>query len=616
MKTRRADAKARKLYPPFNVSDLRRRRGRPEGTYGQIDLDVHHTRPRTFARFWPSALGVVTTCLFFTLAALFVFHTGRQTTLSVQIAQSSQLAYSAQLSYERARSALEHAAHVPTEGTIVEVRTYLTELQGALKALSNADAGEFLNRMTGSREPLRRYNAVLEGMAIRTNVLERSTAEAAQELHTWLGTLASLGQALQIIVNASAEHSRHIIEQENATAVQSTIFLFVLLFLSGTVLVSVLIAERNSNRRRMQEMETARGAVLQMEENLLAIVEAVPAAMIVLDPADNSIRFINAAAGMMINPSPDHPDWEKLTQTAFQAARPGEGGWANAKLTFTKANGDVLALRGSLVQVIWEGRQQALMVLMDTTRIRDADLQLVQAAKLATLGEMATAVAHELNQPLAVIRMAVANAQRLLTSGSERAIVAAKLDRVNTQVDRAKRIIDQVRRYGRMPSETGELFPLRSALEVAAGFVAEQYRSFGIRLAIQLDIPTDLMVSGQQAIFEQVIVNLLVNARDAFDMQTGNRVRSVWLRARGDGPRVIIEVEDDAGGISPDVMARLFEPFSSTKTAAKGTGLGLALARSVIRDMHGQIAAENVRDGACFTLLLPVATVRRSQEAA
>jgi len=229
---------------------------------------------------------------------------------------------------------------------------------------------------------------------------------------------------------------------------------------------------------------------------------------------------------------------------------------------------------------------------------------------------MATAIAHELNQPLAVIRMAVANAHRLLAGGGERSIIAAKLDRVTTQVDRAKRIIDQVRRYGRMPSETGETFSLRQAIELAAGFVAEQYRSFGIRLAIQLDIPADLTVSGEQAIFEQVIVNLLVNARDAFDMQAPQRVRSVWLRARPDGERAIIEVEDDAGGISPDVMARLFEPFSSSNASAKGTGLGLALARSVVRDMHGQITAENVRNGACFTLLLPVAMPRRVREAA
>lgn len=567
-------------------------------------------------RYWPSALCALTVCLFFTLAALFLVYTTRQGTLSLQIAQASHLAYVAQMSYERARSAIEHGAHVPNAETIAEVHARLEDLQGALVPLYSSEAGDFLNRMSGAREPLRRYNPVLEGMIVRCEALERDSAEASQELHTWLGTLASLGQALQVILNASAERSRQIIEHESGNAFRSTVFLFGLLFLSGAGLMIVLVSERNRNRRRIAEMEAAKGAVVQMEENLLAIIEAAPAAMIVMDPADNSIRFINAAAGMMISPSPDHSDWDKLTRTAMQAARTGEGGWANVKMTFTKTNGDVMALRGSLVQVIWEGSQQALLVLVDTTRIRDADLQLVQAAKLATLGEMATAVAHELNQPLAVIRMAVANAQRLLAGSSERSIIAAKLDRVNIQVDRAKRIIDQVRRYGRMPSETGEVFPLRNALEVAAGFVAEQYRSFGIRLAIQLDIPTDLTVSGQQAIFEQVIVNLLVNARDAFDMQGSNRVRSVWLRARVDGPRVVIEVEDDAGGISPEVMARLFEPFASTKTAAKGTGLGLSLARSVIRDMHGQITAENVRDGACFTLLLPLASTRRSQEAA
>lgn len=565
---------------------------------------------------WPSALCVVTMSLFFAVASLYVFHTNRQTLLSVEIAQSNQIAFAAQLAFERARSALEHGAHNPAEETIEEARARLIELREELKPLYDSQPGTFLQDMTGVRDPIRRYDGILEGMIRRSFDLGEDGTEAGHELHSWLGTIAPLGQTLKIILDASAERSQRILEDEHASAFRAALLPFAMLFLSGTTLIAVLIIESRRNRRRLEEVEAARGDVARMEENLLAVIEAAPTAMTVIDPQDNSISFINAAAGMMINPSPDHADWHKLTVTALQVARGGEGNWSNVKLTFTRGNGDVIALRGSLCRVLWEGRPQLLLVLLDTTRMRDADLQLLQAAKLATLGEMATAIAHELNQPLAVIRMAVANAHRLLAGGGERSIIAAKLDRVTTQVDRAKRIIDQVRRYGRMPSETGETFSLRQAIELAAGFVAEQYRSFGIRLAIQLDISADLTVSGEQAIFEQVIVNLLVNARDAFDMQAPQRVRSVWLRARPDGERAIIEVEDDAGGISPDVMARLFEPFSSSKTSAKGTGLGLALARSVVRDMHGQITAENVRNGACFTLLLPVAMPRRSREAA
>lgn len=115
---------------------------------------------------------------------------------------------------------------------------------------------------------------------------------------------------------------------------------------------------------------------------------------------------------------------------------------------------------------------------------------------------------------------------------------------------------------------------------------------------------------------EHVIVNLLVNARDAFEMRPDARPRKVWLRSHAQDGKAVIEVEDAAGGISEDAMARLFDPFSTSKGAQKGTGLGLALARSVVRDMNGQITAGNVRTGACFTLILPITEPSAGREAA
>jgi C4-dicarboxylate-specific signal transduction histidine kinase len=266
---------------------------------------------------------------------------------------------------------------------------------------------------------------------------------------------------------------------------------------------------------------------------------------------------------------------------------------------------------------MWEGRQQALFAFADTTQIRAAELQVMQSAKLATLGEMASAIAHELNQPLAVIKMASTNARRLVESGAPQDAVVAKLERIEGQIDRAKRITDQVRRYARTPSSIDTTFPLRSAIELAAGFVSEQLRAAGIRLDLDLHLPSELVVGGEQTMFEQTIVNLLVNARDAFDgKEFPEGEKRVRLAGMVEGEEIVITVCDNAGGIAPQVLPHLFEAFTTTKTADKGTGLGLSLSRTVVGNMEGTIGAANIEGGARFTIRLPLSSGRSHREVA
>ncbi|OYY82643.1 MAG: hypothetical protein B7Y61_11370 [Rhizobiales bacterium 35-66-30] len=118
----------------------------------------------------------------------------------------------------------------------------------------------------------------------------------------------------------------------------------------------------------------------------------------------------------------------------------------------------------------------------------------------------------------------------------------------------------------------------------------------------------DVMVVGEQTMFEQLIVNLLVNARDACESRPsaslGHPPR-VIVHCRAEDDRVLIEVDDNAGGIAPDILPHLFEAFTTTKPADKGTGLGLSLSRTVVRDMGGTISAANLAEGARFTVDLP-----------
>jgi C4-dicarboxylate-specific signal transduction histidine kinase len=169
-----------------------------------------------------------------------------------------------------------------------------------------------------------------------------------------------------------------------------------------------------------------------------------------------------------------------------------------------------------------------------------------------------------------------------------------------------------------MASRQEEPFDLHDAIGLAIGFVAEQYRAAGIPLKIDLDLPPALAVAGEQTMFEQVIVNLLVNGRDAFEGERNSVVPPlVIVHAATAGDNVVISVTDNAGGIRPDMLAKVFEPFTTTKPAGKGTGLGLSMARSIVRDMRGDIEATNEGAGAKFAIRLPIAgaTMARHQAA-
>jgi PAS domain S-box-containing protein len=234
---------------------------------------------------------------------------------------------------------------------------------------------------------------------------------------------------------------------------------------------------------------------------------------------------------------------------------------------------------------------------------KEASAQIIQASKLATLGEMATSVAHELNQPLSVIRMAAGNSRRKMAKGAvSREYLMDKLSRIEQQTARAAAIIDHMRMFGREAMEDPELIDPRQVVTNALGLMGEQLRLDGIQVITELaeDCPS---VLGHSIQMEQVILNLLTNARDAIAGRDGES--KITLRVfRGD-KGVHITSEDTGGGIPEDALERVFEPFFTTKEMAKGTGLGLSVGYGIIRDMKGTISAENIDDGARLTITLP-----------
>ena len=249
------------------------------------------------------------------------------------------------------------------------------------------------------------------------------------------------------------------------------------------------------------------------------------------------------------------------------------------------------------------------LVQQDEER-KEASAQIIQASKLATLGEMATSVAHELNQPLNIIRMAVWNSRRKLAQGDSDAQVAnfeyldAKLERIEGQISRASQIIDHMRMFGREAREDLEPIDPTKAVTNALDLMGEQLRLADIKVSTSLPAG-GAMVMGHSIQLEQVILNLLTNARDAIGQRLGVVKGAIELCAIASGSEVTITCADNGGGIPDGIISRIFEPFYTTKEVGQGTGLGLSVTYGIIRDMNGAISAENTDKGACFTIKLP-----------
>lgn len=264
---------------------------------------------------------------------------------------------------------------------------------------------------------------------------------------------------------------------------------------------------------------------------------------------------------------------------------------------------------GRLIEVQAVGR--------DDTAIHDAREQLYQGAKMATLGEMATGLAHEMNQPLTVMRMALTNLGKRLDGGMlTPEYLREKLQRVEAQINRASKIVDHVRIFGRRSEATGELFDPVQAVEEAVSLVWEGAAQKGIVLEMELEpVPR---IKGHRDRLEQVLINLLLNAQYAVSQHCElNPDCQPWIRisARARGCAVVIEVEDNGGGVGSELLDRIFEPFVTTKPPGEGTGLGLSVSYGIIQQMRGELAVDNMEQGACFSIVLPAESADQAEPA-
>jgi len=259
------------------------------------------------------------------------------------------------------------------------------------------------------------------------------------------------------------------------------------------------------------------------------------------------------------------------------------------------------------------GEDVIIANIADISDSIQAEAQLIQASKMATLGEMSAGVAHELNQPLNAIRIGSDLIKKMVDRGERlEPDLAGKVSReISAQVERAANIINHLREFGRK-SESDELEkvninkPIRDVFTV----LGQQLKLRQIKVNLDLDenLPP---VYGVNNRLEQVFINLVMNARDAIEEMLEKsyekeREGLLTIRTYQEKGRVVAVVRDNGIGMPERVKEKVFEPFFTTKDLGRGTGLGLSISYGIIKDYEGTIEVESMPgSGTIFKISLP-----------
>ena len=237
--------------------------------------------------------------------------------------------------------------------------------------------------------------------------------------------------------------------------------------------------------------------------------------------------------------------------------------------------------------------------------LRGMQNQLIQSAKLAAVGEMTSGIAHELKTPLAGISTILSGVE-LAKQLHQEIDMDATCSRVNLLVQRCSAIIDHMRNYSRRTEEThSQTQIINQLLKNTLLLVEPQLKRIGGKLELNLghDLP---FVVGNDIQLEQVFINLCNNACDAME-QSEERILTIQSMAVGD--EVLVRVIDTGTGMRPEVQERIFESFFTTKSSAKGTGLGMSISQNIVEQHKGQIRFNSeLGRGTTFEIYLPVAS--------
>jgi C4-dicarboxylate-specific signal transduction histidine kinase len=261
--------------------------------------------------------------------------------------------------------------------------------------------------------------------------------------------------------------------------------------------------------------------------------------------------------------------------------------------------------RKAMIHIMGDLRETTAEIERREQELREKQEQLIQAGKLATLGELTTGIAHELNNPLNNIGLFVGNAiDRIDLGAVDPGALRIELGKAMEQMRKATEIISHLRTFGRAATIVYEPVDIAAVVERALSLMQEQLRLREIDVAVEPG-EEPIVVHGNAIQLEQVFVNLLTNARDALADVAG---KQIWITCEVEAPMAVVTFADSGPGVPSDLEARIFDPFFTTKEVGAGTGLGLSITYGIVTEHAGTITVgERDGGGAEFRIELPLA---------
>lgn len=373
----------------------------------------------------------------------------------------------------------------------------------------------------------------------------------------------------------------------------------------GTITGNAL--ERNFTRIQLE----------QSEQKYRSYIENAPIGILVADSEGKAIAYNPAASAVFGKSNGDMIGKninELLSKEFLSGNFPEFEGWMKQDRIsaefFVKSEKGTSVVRAESVRL---PDNSLLIFCSDITATREMEKHLIHTERMVGIGEMATGIAHEINQPLNIISFGIDNLIHAINSKqADEEYINDKSRKIFEGIHRMRTIIDHVRTFSRSNDDfIHSRFNISDTIANALSLISEQYKSHGISINFQPDANQNLYLTGNTYKIEQVILNLLSNSRDALEEKkqiSGTDFQPVIvLSASREDNHIIVKVCDNGTGIAEEHLANIFAPFYTTKEPGKGTGLGLAISYGIIKEHKGEIAFKsNPGQGTEAILKLPV----------
>lgn len=376
---------------------------------------------------------------------------------------------------------------------------------------------------------------------------------------------------------------------------------------------AILLVDRDSGKvlsanRRLQELTGY----------LRADLEAQPVSLLYPNPEGEYARRVRSSlfSREMLSHSGFYEDMALLKKDGYLAfatlsvktLSSERTGGTNLAFCILHDMGEKKSMERDLLAKHWELKNAFSELERAHMELKSAQEALVQAGKLAALGELAAGVAHELNQPLSGVMGFGQELQRMLKESSASAQSLDYIAEVLKNATRMKKIIQQLREFTRRSVEDFQKVNVRNVIDESLKLLDQQFRSRGIEVEIKSEkgLPEVYCNPFQ---LEQVFINLATNARDAIEATgRGSGRIEISLRRKSEDTRFLeIGFKDDGCGMNTETKHRAFDPFYTTKEVGKGTGLGLSVSYGILSKIHGTMMIESAPDkGTAFLLTVPV----------